>query len=117
MFANTQTVSVNGTGAQLPRIAFGDRRGTFENVAAGLRLTISHTLGKRQRKVVRIDHSKTVTDPLLAGVNRAVSASVYSTVDMPNVGYSPSEIDDLLESLAIFLSVPENRAQIANGES
>lgn len=117
MFADTQNVSVNGVGAQLPRVAFGDRKGTFENVAAGLRLTISHVLGKRVRRNVRIDFNKMIDDPLLEGVNRPVSMSAYTVLDVPTVGYTPTEVADNLEALAVFLSDENNRLKLVNGES
>jgi hypothetical protein len=117
MFTEPQTVTVDAAAVELPRTSFGDRNGLFESVAAGLRLRISHTLGKRTRRQVRLDFTKTAADPLLDGVSRQYSSSVYLVIDQPMVGFDVNEIQANAKVLVDWLAVPGNLTKVANGES
>lgn len=117
MFADTLTVTVNAVAKTLNRIAFGNREGTFDSRADGLKVRISHVEGKRNRRTVRLDSSKTVADPYLTGVNKLVSMSAIFTVDSPLVGYSDTEVSQIVQALVDWLDIPANLTKVVGGES
>lgn len=117
MFSEPQTVTVNAVAKTLPRISFGDRRGTFSSFADGLKLLVSHNSGKREASTVRFDIEKTAADPLLDGVSKPYSMSAYLTINTPKVGFSSTEISQNVQALIDWLDTPANLAKVINGES
>lgn len=117
MFTEPQSVTVSGAAKSLPRVAFGDRKGVFENTTTGHRLSVSHIKGKRGRSTVRLDITKTAADPLLDGVSRQYSMSAYLVVDTPLVGFSAVEVEANADALADWLAVAGNLTKVVNGES
>lgn len=117
MFTEPQTVTVATVAKSLPRVAYGDRNGLFESVPDGIRLRVSHILGKRTRRTVRFDFTKTAADPLLDGVSRQYSSSAYIVIDHPPVGFTPVELQANAKALVDWLGVAGNLAKVTNGES
>lgn len=117
MFADSLTLTANAVNTVLTRVGYGDRKGIFQNATTGDTVTLSHTLGKRFRRQVRHDRILVTADPLLAGVSRNTSYSVYTVVDMPQAGVTPTMVEDIIEQHAGFLAVEANRLKLANGES
>lgn len=117
MFTEPQSVTVNAATIELPRTAFGDRNGLFESVADGIRLRISHVLGKRTRRQVRFDFTKTAADPLLDGVSRQYSMSAYLVIDQPQVGFDLAETETNVKALVDWCAVAGNLTKVTNGES
>jgi len=93
MFTEPFTVTVSAVAKDLARIGSSDLRGVFNNTAAGIRATISHTSGKRDRHTVRLDFNKLTADNFIEGVNKNVSMSVQLTIDAPPVGFTVAEIE------------------------
>lgn len=117
MFADTLSVTVNGSAKTLTRVAFGNREGLFEDRANGIRARIFHILGKRDRRTTRFDFTKTAADPLLDGVSRQYSMSGYFVIDAPKVGFSDTEISQNVQGIVDWLDVPANLSKVVNGES
>lgn len=117
MFTEPQEVTVNAVAKSMPRVAFGDRNGTFENVSTGHRLRITHLNGRRNRRTIRLDITKTAADPLLDGVSREYSMSAYLTVDHPLVGFSATEQEQNVQALVDWLDTAGNLTKVVNGES
>lgn len=116
MFTEPQTVTINAVAKPLPRVAFGDRKGVFEDVA-GNRLTISHTFGKRNRHNVRLDVTKTAADPLLDGVSRQYSMSALLVIDVPPVGFDAIEQSQIAKAIADYCANTSNLTKVVGGES
>lgn len=116
MFTDPISIDHAGAPVSLVRTGSGLNQGTFAG-PNGLALRISHTYGKRERSVFRIDSRKIGADPLATGVNREYSASAYLVLDQPVVGYSDTEITDLLNALVDALSVDANLTKFVRGES
>lgn len=93
MFTEPLNVTVSGAVKALARIGTSDLRGVFNNTAAGIKASISHTSGKRDRHVVRLDFDKLTPDAFTEGINRKVSMSVQLSVDVPPVGFTVAEIE------------------------
>jgi hypothetical protein len=117
MFSEPQSVTVNAVAKSLPRVSFGDAVGTFENVTTGHRLRISHSVGKRNRRTVRLDVTKTTEDPLLDGVSREYSESIYLVIDHPKGGFTALETEQNAQGLVDWLDVVGNLTKVINGES
>lgn len=117
MFTEPQSVTVNGVAKSLNRVSFGNLAGTFASRADGLKLRITHVEGKRNRRTVRLDSTKTAADPLLDGVSKQYSMSAIFTVDAPLVGYSDTEASQIVQALVDWLDVPANLSKVIGGES
>ncbi len=117
MFSEPQSVTVNAVADSLPRVSFGDRSGEFHNSSTGRKLRISHIVGKRNRRTVRLDITKTAADPLLDGVSRQYSMSAYLVIDHPPVGFTDIEAKDNTKALVDWLAVSGNLAKVIGGES
>lgn len=116
MFTEPQTVTVNAVADDLRRIAFSPK-GTFHNATTGRTLSISQNNGKRNRRTVRLDITKTAADPLLDGVSRPYSMSAYLVIDHPLVGFSVTETEHNAQALVDWLDTAGNLTKVIGGES
>ncbi len=116
MFSDPMSIDYAGAPVSLARTGSGLNQGTFVG-PDGLNVRISHTYGKRERSVFRIDTRKIGADPLATGINREYSASAYVVLDQPVVGFSDIEITNLLNGLVDALSVDANLTRFVRGES
>lgn len=116
MFSEPQSVTVSGSAKSLPRVSFGDRKGVFEDTA-GNRLTISHTNGRRNRHIVRLDNTKTALDPLLDGVSKEYSMSCQLIVDVPPVGFTAADQSAVAKALTDWLATAGVLLKVTGGES
>lgn len=112
MFTEPFTVVVSTVSKDLARIGTSDLKGVFNNTAEGIKATISHTSGKRDRHTVRFDFTKLTADTFTEGINKQVSMSVQLSIDIPTVGYSVAEIEantqaviDKLDSVGVLTKV------------
>lgn len=103
MFADPQSVTINAVANSLPRTAFGTNSGTFTKDDGLVKLSITHNVGKRSRRVVRLDHAKIAADPLLAGVNVKANMAAYLVIDTPETGYTLVEARQVVEGLVDYL--------------
>lgn len=108
-FADPQSMTVVGSSAtSLPRTASGVNSGAFQNSDGTQKLSVSHTYGKRTRRVVRVDLSKIAADPFVAGQNNTVSMSAYVVIDIPKQGYTVAEQTTAVAGLASYLTASTN---------
>jgi len=56
-----------------------------------IKMTASHSYGKRTRRLIRIDHGKLTADPFKPAENVRVGMSNYVVFDIPPAGYTPAE--------------------------
>jgi len=119
MFADPQTITVSGTANTLPRVGSGDYNGTFSKDDGNLQMKVSHSLGKRIRRVIRVDHRKVAADPLSADQNLNYNMAMYIVVDVPPVGYTPAEVKAVWDGFLANLSASTaaNTTKFLGGES
>ena len=119
MFADPQSVTINAVANSLPRTSSGTNSGVFTKDDGLVKLSISHTQGKRNRHLVKLDHAKIAADPLLAGVNVKASMTVHLVVDAPETGYTIAEIKQIVDALTGFATASSgaNVTKIIGGES
>lgn len=117
MLINSPVITVSGTAHTLERTSMGDGRGAFKKAAAGLKLSVSNSYGKRNSVVARLDLDKIVPDPLLTGVSKPISGSAYLVINTPSVGFTPTEIEGLAKGLVDYLAAAGILTKIINGEA
>lgn len=118
-FSDPQTVTIAGTASSLARISTGENTSTYATADGAVKLRISHTYGRRNRRLVRLDVTKVAADPFMTGVNQEYSESIQLVIDSPKVGFTNTEIKDAVVALAGFLTASTNAAtvKIVGGES
>lgn len=105
MFADPQSITVNGVAHSLPRIAVGDLSASYEQNDGTFHLDISHQVTKqdRVRSLVRVSQKKVVTDPLNS-VNDYDNLTLTFTLDRPSYGFSQTETEQLVAGLVAWLT-------------
>jgi hypothetical protein len=75
----------------LPRVSVGQYASTYSSADGLVKLSASSAIGKRARRVLRLDHSKIAANPFDASVNQSFSMSCYLVLDTPLIGYTTAE--------------------------
>lgn len=101
-FADPQSITINAVPYSLPRIASAPS-GVFANSEQTVKLTVSHTTGRRTRRAMRLDFSKIAADPLTAE-NAEFSMSATLVVDIPNRGLTVVEQKQVVDGLTAWLT-------------
>lgn len=117
-YTDPQTVTVSGAAITLPRTASGTDSGAFRAADGTAVLSVGHAYGRRQRRTVRLEHSKIAADPLTA-INSRVSMTAYVVVDTPVTGYTVAEAQAVVAGLTKWLtdSSAANVAKLLGGEN
>jgi len=117
-FADPQSVTINAIANTLPRVSTDGRTGIFQKDDGTVQLTVSHIIGKRNRRTIRLDHKKIAADPLTAE-NTYYSMSTYIVVDVPPVGYTVAEAKQVVDGLTAYLTASSGArvTQLLGGEN
>lgn len=98
-FADPQTVTINAVPISCPRVSIGSSDATYRSADGAVQLRISHQTTKgRVRRMVRLDQTIVAADPLTAE-NAYQKAGVYVVVDEPEVGFTDTQLDYLVDAL------------------
>ncbi len=120
MFADPQTVTINAVAKTLPKTATGPgSSGVYTLDDGSVKLSISHQVGNRNRRAIRIDHRKTAADPLNPTQNKPFTMSTTLVVDVPAIGYTVAEAKQIVDALTGFLTASSGAAvtKLLGGES
>lgn len=90
-FTDPQSVTISGTPISLPRVSTGVGTSSYTSADGLVTLSASNAYGRRNRRVLRIDHSKITADPFIPANNSKVSMSNYLVFDLPVAGYTNTE--------------------------
>jgi hypothetical protein len=91
-FADPQTITISTVTTPLPRTSVGEDESEYTSSDGLLKLTASHSYGKRRRRVLRFDHSKMSADVFKPSENVSVGMAVYTVFDIPGKGeYTAAE--------------------------
>jgi len=117
-FADPQSVTINSVANSLPRISSGVNTGTFQKDDATVKLTVSHQLGARNRRQLRLDFNKIATD-VFTSDNTRYSMSAYLVVDVPPIGFSIAEQKQIVDALTAYLTASTGAkvTQLLGGEN
>ncbi len=99
MLADPQSVTINSIAVSLPRLTAGENKGSFGSNDGLTKETVSHSYGRRNRRMFRLDVSKTAPDPLISAQNIVHSMGVYLVVDAPATGYTVAEQKQVIDGL------------------
>ena len=91
-FSDPQTITINAVPYVCARTESGINRGKLSDPTGLVDLEASHAYGRRIRRVLRVNHSKITADPFIPDQNREVSMSHYMVFDIPEVGYTNTEV-------------------------
>jgi hypothetical protein len=94
-FADPQTITISAVTSPLPRVSVGKYESIYQSADGLIKLSASSSYGRRTRRVLRVDHSKVVPDPLIASTNVPVGASIYMVIDHPTFGYTTADLTAL----------------------
>lgn len=104
MFSDPQSVTINAVAQTLARVGQGMNAGVFQKDDGAYKLSVNHSNGARNRRVIRSDNYKTATDPLIPTQNAPYRGAVWLAVDMPKVGYTITEQGYLTNGFLAYLS-------------
>lgn len=98
------SVTINAVPISMPRTSSGVNSGVFTSNDGTVKETASHTYGKRNRHLFRIDHSKIAPDPLISSQNIKFSMSSYIVLDVPVTGYTVTEAKQVVDGFIAQLT-------------
>jgi len=118
-YSDPQSVTINAVATSLPRTGAGQTAGEFSSSDRLVQLNVSHTYGKRTRRVIRLSQSKTSADPLVPSQNVVSSQSTYLVADVPRNGFTVAEQKYLVDALVAYLTASSGAkvTQLLGGES
>jgi len=118
VFADPQSVTYATVSKSLPAISRNDTQSEYKlnDGTAIYSLVIAHQFKTRNRVVARLQRTATATDPLVPAQNILASATATFTIDFPNVGYTPTDDQNLAKALVGFLT-DANILKMINGET
>lgn len=90
-YADPQSITISAVPISLPRVNVGNNGSEYLSADGLVKLTANSTYGRRNRRVLRIDHSKITSDPFIPSQNVKVSMSNYIVFDVPVAGYTNAE--------------------------
>lgn len=116
-FADPQTLTLNAVAQTLPRVSSSGASSTYSKDDGTVRMVVSHSLGKRNRRLLRVEHSKISADVFTAAQTR-FNANVYVVVDAPVSGYTNAEIKQIVDALTAYLTASSgaNVSKLLGGE-
>ena len=114
-----QSVTVGGVTTSLPRVSSGENSGSFQSNDGTIRMSVSHSYGKRTRRTIRLEHSKIAADPLISSTNIRHSMTSYIVVDVPVTGYTVTEAKAVVDGLIGVLTATSGAAttKLLGGEN
>lgn len=118
-FTDPQSITISGTTTTLPRVSSGEGKSKYTSSDGLISLVASTAYGRRQRHVLRLDHSKIAIDPLAPAMNAKVSASVYLVIDEPDMGYDNTELMALYAGFKTLITASSDAlvSKVLGGES
>lgn len=91
MFTDPQSVTISATPYTLARVSSDVNAGRFSTSDGAIQELVSHSYGRRVRRVLKIVHSKYAADPLFPAQNAPYSLTFSVLADVPIVGYTVAE--------------------------
>lgn len=119
MLTDPQTVTINAIANTLPRTSSGVNSGAFQKDDTTVKLEVSHQYGKRNRRLVKLTHSKIAADPLISSTNIRYSMSVNLVIDVPTTGYTVAEAKQVVDGITAWCTASSgaNITKILGGEN
>lgn len=104
-FADPTTLAFTSPGnVAMARVSTSENRSSYVSADQTVNMTISHAYAKRNRRVIRVDLTKTGANPLYPDQNQVFSTAAYVVLDQPKVGFTAAELKDLVVTLCTYLT-------------
>lgn len=119
-FADPQTLTIGATPVTLPRVNVGQGASDYSSADGLVKLKISSTYGKRNRRVVRLEHQKIGPDPFTSTTQVPYSMTAYIVMDTPKVGgYTVAQQKEIVDALLAYMSASAGASitKVIGGES
>lgn len=118
-YADPQSVTINAVATSLPRTSSGKDTGGFASSDGTVTMSVSHSYGKKTRRVIRLNQSKVSADVLIPSQNVKSSMAVYMVVESPVNGFTNTEIKYLVDALTGYLAASSGAkvTQLLGGEN
>lgn len=110
-FADPQSVTVNAVAQSLPRVGLGPSSGIFQKDDQSYKLEIFHDKKKRTRHIAKLSFRKIAADVYTASNNIEYTGSVTLTLDGPNVGYTNTDLLNIVNGFVGWLT-PANVTKV-----
>lgn len=91
-FTDPLSITVSAVTSPLPRTFQEGSESRYTSSDGLIVFTASHDVGKRARRLARVDFSKISPDPFTPDENVKRSVSIYTVFDMPADGFSNAEV-------------------------
>jgi hypothetical protein len=121
-FSDPQTITINAVAQVLARTD-QDPQGIFVTSDALIKETIGQQVTgsgntSRNRRLLRLDHSKIAANPFDSTLNARYNMSVYVVVDVPAVGYTVAEQKLVTDGFFAYLTASSGAkmTQLLGGE-
>lgn len=117
--SDPQSVTINSVAQTLPRISVDTNASTYQKDDGTVKLTVSHSYGRRKRSLLRVDFQKTAADPLISSTNIIYSMSVQLVVDRPITGFTVAEQKQIVDAVSAYLTASSgaNTTKFLGGEN
>lgn len=90
-FSDPLSITVSSVTTPLPRVFSEGSESHYSSSDGLIVVTASHDVGKRARRMLRVDFSKLSPDPFKPDENVRRSMSNYMVFDIPSDGFSNAE--------------------------
>jgi hypothetical protein len=90
-FTDPLSITIRGVTTPLPRTSVEDEKSEYHSADGLIVVTASHDVGKRTRRMLRLDTSKLTADPFKPAENVKVSMSNYMVFDLPPAGFTNAD--------------------------
>lgn len=116
--SDPQSIKIGTTTTSLPRTSSGTNSGVFTSNDGTIAETVSHQYGKKNRHLLRIDHSKIAADPLTSA-NTRYQMGTYLVIEVPPVGYTVAEAKAVVDGFIATLTANTGSlvTQVLGGEN
>lgn len=85
------------------KVSTSENKSVYKSPDGEHTLTVSHIYGKRVRRVIRLDMTRTASDLIFPDQNSSYSASVYLVLDQPKMGWPADGLERAIDGLANFV--------------
>lgn len=116
-FADPQSVTISSVARTLARTA-QDPVGVFMRDDGNTKLSISHSVSKKTRRLIRLDDTKIAPDPLISAQNIKYTMGCYLVVETPPTGYTVAEQKAIIDGFLAYLTASSGAkiTQLLGGE-
>lgn len=118
MLANPYVITVNAIAKSLNLTGTGPDTASYATADRAFRLLVSHSYGRKVRRVIQMQHDNLVANPLISGQFVNSNVKVHLVIESP-VGYDATvlkqDVDGFLASLTASSGAVV--AKIIGGES